>query len=95
MPRFIVSDEAREDMAEIWSYIAADSEDAANRLVATFHDRFEALADNPMMGRSRSELLPNLRSFPAGSYLIFYHPIEDGVEILHVIHGARDIRTLF
>ena len=48
-----------------------------------------------MAGRSRAELLPSLRSFPAGSYTIFYFPQEDGVEIVRVIHGAQDITTMF
>ena len=48
-----------------------------------------------MAGRSRAELLPNLRSFAAGSYTIFYFPEEDGVEIFRVIHSARDITMMF
>ncbi len=34
---------------------------------------------------------PNLRSFPIGSYLIFYRPMEDGIQLIRVAHGARDI----
>jgi len=43
------------------------------------------------MGRKVEELAPNLRSFPIGSYLIFYRPVEDGIELIRVLHGARDI----
>ncbi len=81
-------------MAEIWSHIAADNEGAADRGIASLHERFTTLAENPMAGRGRVELLPNLRSFAAGSYTIFYFPMEDGVEVMRVIHGARDITTL-
>ena len=48
-----------------------------------------------MMGRSREELVPKLRSFPVGNYVIFYQPISDGVEIVRVLHGSRDIESLF
>ena len=82
-------------MVEIWAYIAADSVRAADRINAAFYERFETLAEHPMMGRSRSELALNLRSFPAGSYAIFYRSIEGGVEILRVIHQARDITSMF
>lgn len=82
-------------MVEIWAYIAADSVRAADRTNATFYERFEALAEHPVMGRSRSELLADLRSFPAGSYAIFYRPTGGGVEILRVIHQARDITSMF
>lgn len=95
MARLVVSSEAREDMAEIWFHVAADNEGAADREIASFHERFTTLAENPMAGRSRAELLPSLRSFPAGSYTIFYFPQGDGVEIVRVIHGARDVTTMF
>ncbi len=80
---------------KIWAHIAADNEGAADRGIASLHERFTTLAENPMAGRSRPELLPDLRSFPAGSHTIFYSPQEDGVEIVRVIHGARDIATMF
>ena len=48
-----------------------------------------------MIGQSRPELLHDLRSFAAGSYIIFYSPTDDGIYVLRVIHGARDIGTLF
>ena len=43
------------------------------------------------IGRMRDDLQPDLRSFAAGSYLIFYRPIDDGIEVVRVLHGARDI----
>jgi toxin ParE1/3/4 len=47
------------------------------------------------MGRSRPELAPDLRSFPVGSYLIFYQPLDDGIEIIRIISAARDVDALF
>jgi toxin ParE1/3/4 len=47
------------------------------------------------MGRRRDELAPGLRSFPAGRYVIFYLPLTDGVDIVRVLHGSRDIETVF
>jgi len=32
-----------------------------------------------------------LRSFPVGSYIIFYVPVPDGIEIVRVMHGRQDI----
>jgi toxin ParE1/3/4 len=37
----------------------------------------------------------NLRSFPVGSYVIFYRPIEEGIEVIRVLHSARDIEDIF
>ena len=46
------------------------------------------------MGRKRDELAPNVRSFPIDDYLI-YRAIEEGVEVLRVVSGYRDLRVLF
>ncbi len=90
-----LSGRAENDLSEIWSYIAADSVPSADRPNSIFRDKLSTLADFPMMGRSRPELRPGLRSIPAGSYAIFYRPIENGVEIVRVLHQARDVETLF
>ena len=47
------------------------------------------------MGRARTELAADLRSLPAGSYIIFYRPVADGVEIIRVVHQARDTTAMF
>jgi len=55
----------------------------------------ELIATRPQLGRRREELAPGLRSFPAGSYFIFYQPIADGIEVVRVLHASRDIDSLF
>jgi toxin ParE1/3/4 len=47
------------------------------------------------MGRNRDELHFGLQSFPVGMYLIFYVPINGGINIVRVLHGMRDIDTFF
>lgn len=49
----------------------------------------------PEAGRSRSELQMGLRSFPVGRYLIFYRPSATSVEIVRVLHSARDVDAMF
>lgn len=43
------------------------------------------------MGRLRGELATGLRSFPVGRYVIFYRALSNGIEIVRVLHGARDL----
>ena len=93
LPDFSV--DAQQDLTQIHDYIAQDSPDAALRLVVSLEQHCRTIAENPMIGQSRPELLRELRSFAAGSYVIFYRPTDDGIYILRVIHGARDIGTLF
>ena len=47
------------------------------------------------MGRRRDELLPTLRSFPVDDYLIFYRPIVEGIEVVRIVSGYRDLEALF
>jgi toxin ParE1/3/4 len=55
----------------------------------------KALAKNPLMGTARDELLPNLRCFSVGNYVIYYRPVADGIDVVRVLHGARDESNLF
>jgi toxin ParE1/3/4 len=95
MKQFRVSDVARSDLDEIWLYIAQDNLDAADKFILAIVSRFPKLAAMPLIGRQREELLPRLRSFPVSRYVIFYRPIENGIEIVRVLHGARDFPPLF
>jgi toxin ParE1/3/4 len=95
MKQIRVSHAARSDLDEIWLYIAQDSVDAADKLIHSVVSRFPKLAAMPELGRRREELSTRLRSFPVGRYMIFYRPIENGVEIARVLHGARDLPPLF
>ena len=95
MNQYRVSDAARSDLDEIWSYIAQDNADAADRFIRAIVSRFPAFASMPHMGPQRKDLSPRLRSSPVGNYVIFYRPMKNGVEIVRVLHGARDFPPLF
>lgn len=85
---------AEQDYREIWRYIAADSPDAADRLLLRIDSKLELYAQNPRMGKARDNLATGLRSFPVGKYLVFYRAAPDGIELVRVLHGARDLKTL-
>ena len=95
MARLRYAPEAKSDLAEIWSYIATDNPRAADRVVANLMKHCEMLARLPLMGRRRAELAPQLRSFPVGDYLIFYRVKRDGVFVVRVLSGYRDLDALF
>jgi toxin ParE1/3/4 len=85
------SPRAEADLFAIWDFIAADSVRAADALIDRIDATFDMLADTPLAGRARGDLLKNLRSFPVGNYVIFYFPISDGIEVVRVMHGRQDI----
>lgn len=95
MSHIIETPEAKQDLLDTWEYIADDSVRAADRWLEEIVKHFESLAESPRIGRERPELGEDLRSYPVGNYVIFYKPLENGVEIIRVVHGARDLRRVF
>ncbi len=73
----IVSPTADQDIRDLVLYVAGFSASSANRLIDRFTQVFERRAQNPLMGRSRDDLRPGLRSFPVERYIIFYRLFGD------------------
>lgn len=85
------SPQTETDLTSIYNFIADDSVRAADTWLERIEGTFDMLAEMPQGGRARDDLLPGLRSFPVGSYLIFYTPLPDGIEVIRVMHGRQDI----
>jgi toxin ParE1/3/4 len=83
------------DILDIWDHIAEDSIEQADRWIDRLDEKFELIATQPLMGRARDELAANVRSFPFGRYVIFYEPVEVGIDVVRVLHSARDIDAVF
>jgi toxin ParE1/3/4 len=86
---------ASADLEDIWWYVAQDSPAAADRLLDRIQEKLLSLSQFPHMGASRDDLIPRLRSFSVSNYVIFYFPLEDGIEVIRVLHGARDAEVIF
>jgi toxin ParE1/3/4 len=92
--------EARLDLVEIMAHIARSSVTTARRFRKAADATFRELAAMPGIGEScptRNHELAGLRcamdsGFP--HYLIFYRPLDRGIEIVRVVHGTRDVRTV-
>jgi toxin ParE1/3/4 len=92
---------ADHDVDEIAGTIAVDNLDAAIRFLTAVRHAYELLASFPRAGairRAQSDELRGLRSWPLGghfaNYLILYLERDFGVEILRVVHGARDVQGI-
>ncbi len=90
-----ISPTAHNDLLDIWKYIAEDSPGNATLFLQKMHAKCLTLVDHPHSGKSRSELMQDLRSIPIGNYLIFYRNRAAGPEIIRVLHAARDIQNFF
>ena len=96
MRRFRISHLARGDLADIRRYIAQDKPRAADRQIARFFRVFQTLVNHPEAGQRYPEFAGgDLRGLTVGNYVIFYRPMESGVEIARVVSGFRDLDALF
>jgi toxin ParE1/3/4 len=47
------------------------------------------------MGPARPDIAPDARAFVVGRYLVLCRLVDDGIEIIRVVHGARDLPGIF
>jgi toxin ParE1/3/4 len=98
--RFTLLPRALADLREQRDYIAQDSVTAAERFLSAAEEAFERLAEMPGTGVVRAVRNPRLgriRQWPISGferYLIFYRETAAGIEVVRVLHGARDIRRI-
>ena len=92
---------ARSDLYEIGLYLSERSLEASKRFNRAVDRTLEYLLKAPESGEKRNYSNPNyaniriwqVSGFP--NHLIFYRPQDDRLEVLRVLHGARDYDTIF
>ena len=89
MPRIIRTRQAREDLLDIWDYVAANNTVAADKLIRKIDEMVRLLADQPGLGSPQDKYRAGLRCMPVGKYLIFYDQTPETLRVLRVLHGAR------
>jgi len=97
----LVQPAAQKDLEDIGDYLFQRSIAAADRFSYRAAESFNILLSNPTLGSSfdiPNPALRGLRAWPMKgfrNYLIFYRSQDCGIEILRVVHGARDIEKIF
>ncbi|MBD2620357.1 type II toxin-antitoxin system RelE/ParE family toxin [Microcystis flos-aquae FACHB-1344] len=93
--QYIISTEAIRDMEQILDYLANTNISAGEKFLEEFGKKCRYLSQFPLMGRSYREIRPYLRGLPMKNYIIFYRLTEQGLEIMPVIKGERDLEAFF
>ena len=88
------TDHAEIDLAEILDHLDERNPQTAERLATAIDDRSKLLSQLPLLGRTREELGPGLRSLVVEQYVLFYRVTATAVQVLRILHGARDIDTI-
>jgi antitoxin ParD1/3/4/toxin ParE1/3/4 len=83
------------DIREILAFIAKDNPRAASAAQVKLRDAMRRLARMPGLGHLREDLADEiLRFFPVYSYLIVYRPDTRPLQVIRVLHAARDVSAL-
>jgi toxin ParE1/3/4 len=82
------------DWEEALEYLEERSPRAAHRLAEAMKQRCDQLGRLPGMGRAREDLQPGLRSIVVEQYTVFYRATDTAVQIVRILHGARDIDSI-
>lgn len=99
MAQVALTPEADRDLLDLLSYLAEKSDSTVDYLTDVVNLVFQNLAEYPLLGRARDELVPGMRSLYSSGYIFFYFPPEsnedDVVLVAHIVRPERDIEALF
>ena len=85
-----------QDLLDIWDFIAADSRTTATAVVNRIQAEIQKLLSSPGLGHERGDgPIPHYRFWLVYSYLIVYHYDAKALTVVRVVHGARDIGSMF
>jgi toxin ParE1/3/4 len=83
---------AEADLSDIWLEGAASwGIERAERNADGFFAFFDLLVEFPEIARERAELSPPVRIHPSGAHLVTYRHIEQGIEIIRILHGHQNL----
>lgn len=95
MKSYRLSKAAEIDLVAIAEHIAIDSPVAAISVVERIERAFSFLGDNPGVGRLRNDVSDeSVRSWIVDSYVIVYRERKRRIEVVRILHGARDIGAI-
>lgn len=95
MLRVFYSVEAEQDLKDIVEHIARHNVTAALEWLDRTEGLFAILASQPELGEPMTtRRFGDVRRHTASNYLVYYRFADDGVQVLRVLHAARDQEPL-
>jgi toxin ParE1/3/4 len=95
MGSYSFSELAVKDLNEICEFIGQTNVKSASKLFDSIRQKSKLVASFPNMGKDYAWIVPDLRGFIVDDYIVFYYPREDGIDIVRVAYGRRDLKALF
>jgi plasmid stabilization system protein ParE len=92
---YVLTASAARDLSRIAAYIAKDNPAAAKKTIGKMMSVIRLLARMPGIGHSREDLAEEtLRFFGVDAYLVIYRPAKRPLEIVRILHAARDVNAV-
>jgi len=93
MATVVQTSAARQDLLEIGRHIAKETQslELALRFLDRIQEKCELYATQPLMAASRPDLGDQIQTFPVDNHVVIYQTTDDGIRVLMVIHGSRNI----
>jgi plasmid stabilization system protein ParE len=90
--KVVIGESAEDDLDRVFAYIAQDNPTAAPAMVARIRDHISFLETDSLADMGRPGRDPATRELIEYPYIIVYEVHDDRgeVEVLAVVHGARD-----
>ena len=94
--KYRILDDADADLKEFAVYLGRQQEDLDVRFLDAAASTFELLLESPTLGNRVESRLPRMRGVRRWhvdgfrEHVIFYRVLDDGIEILRVVHSASD-----
>jgi toxin ParE1/3/4 len=95
MSSYSFSKIAIKDLDDICTFIGQINPKAASKLFDTIRQKCKLVASFPNMGKNYTWIAANLHGFTIDDYIVFYYPRTDGIDIIRVISGKRDLESIF
>ena len=95
MGYYSFSDLAIQEIEEVCEFITQTHPKLASQWFDEVREKCKLVSSFPSMSKSYAWLDSDLRGFVIDNYIVFYYPAENGIKVIRVIHGSRDLKVLF
>jgi toxin ParE1/3/4 len=91
LTRCFLSPRAAKDLDEIWDYTADRwGRPRAETYLRAIQAAIEAVAANPALSRACDNVRPGYRKYPAGTHIVFFRLIPEGIDVVRILHNRMD-----
>jgi len=94
MKTYSLSEKAIADLEAICESMSETNRDFAVKFFENVREKCRKVAQFPNMGKNYGEIKVNLRGFVVNNYIVFYFPRSDGIDVVRIISGYRDLESL-